>query len=134
MTDADGTLVDSSVLLDIVTEDPTWLGWSTDALAAAAEAGPLYVNPVVYAEVSVRFTRVEDLEDALPASGLPAGGSAVGCRVPRGEGVRRLPTRRGHGVGPAARTSSSVRTPRLSASTCSPVTRADAGATSRPSG
>lgn len=63
-----GTLVDSNVLLDIFTEDANWFEWSTDALAAAAEAGPLYINPVVYAEVSVRFSRIEDLEDAL----LPA--------------------------------------------------------------
>lgn len=63
---ADGTLVDSNVLLDILTEDPRWEGWSIDALAEAAEAGPLYINPIVYAEVSIRFTTVEALEDALP--------------------------------------------------------------------
>lgn len=62
---ANGTLVDSNVLLDILTEDPTWLGWSTDALADAAEAGPLYINPVIYSEVSVRFRTVEALDDAL---------------------------------------------------------------------
>lgn len=61
-----GTLVDSNVLLDILTEDPAWVAWSADALANAAESGPLYVNPVIYAEVSVRFTTVEALEDALP--------------------------------------------------------------------
>lgn len=61
-----GTLVDSNVLLDIVTEDPTWLDWSTDALAEAAEAGPLCINPVIYSEVSIRFSTVEALEDALP--------------------------------------------------------------------
>jgi predicted nucleic acid-binding protein len=64
---ANGTLVDTNVLLDVLTEDKTWLGWSMDALAGAAEAGPLYVNPIIYAEVSVRFSRIEDLEDALPA-------------------------------------------------------------------
>lgn len=63
-----GTLIDSNVLLDIFTEDPAWLAWSSNALAAAAESGPLHVNPIVYSEVSVRFTRVEDLEDALPSS------------------------------------------------------------------
>jgi predicted nucleic acid-binding protein len=63
-----GTLVDSNVLLDILTEDPTWLDWSTEALARAAEAGPVFINPVIYAEVSIRFTRVEELDDALPAS------------------------------------------------------------------
>lgn len=64
---AEGTLVDSNVLLDILTEDPTWLSWSLDALAAAAEAGPLLINPIIYGEVSIRFTRIEDLDDALPA-------------------------------------------------------------------
>jgi predicted nucleic acid-binding protein len=59
-------LVDSNVLLDILTEDPVWAGWSGDALAEAAEAGPLYINPVVYSEVSIRFTTVEALDDALP--------------------------------------------------------------------
>ncbi len=63
---ARGTLVDSNVLLDAFTEDPRWLHWSTDALEAAAETGPLYINPIIYAEVSVRFSRVEDLDDALP--------------------------------------------------------------------
>ncbi len=64
---ASGTLVDSNVLLDVLTADERWLTWSMDALAEAAELGPLYINPIIYAEVSVRFTRVEDLDDALPA-------------------------------------------------------------------
>jgi predicted nucleic acid-binding protein len=63
-----GTLVDSNVLLDIFTEDTTWFEWSHEALGVAAEAGPLYINPVIYAEVSVRFSRVEDIEDALPST------------------------------------------------------------------
>ncbi|MCX6549851.1 MAG: type II toxin-antitoxin system VapC family toxin [Acidobacteria bacterium] len=62
------TLVDSNVILDIVTEDPEWLEWSAAALAAQADAGPLVVNPLVYAEVAARFDRIEDLEAALPAS------------------------------------------------------------------
>lgn len=61
-----GTLVDSNVLLDILTEDPIWLAWSIDALAEAAEAGPLHINPIVYSEVSVRFTSVEALDAAIP--------------------------------------------------------------------
>ncbi len=63
---ADGTLVDSNVILDILTEDSTWEEWSTGALADAAEAGPLYINPIVYSEVSIRFTTIEALEEALP--------------------------------------------------------------------
>lgn len=62
-----GTLVDSNVLLDILTEDPVWLGWSSDALAEAAETGPLFINPIIYSEVSIRFTTVEALEEALPS-------------------------------------------------------------------
>ena len=61
------TLVDSNVILDVVTEDPEWFDWSSSALARQADAGPLVVNPVVYAETSARFERIEDLEDALPA-------------------------------------------------------------------
>lgn len=61
-----GTLVDSSVLLDIFTEDRTWLAWSQSALVSAMDSGPVLINPIVYAEVSVRFTKVEDLDAALP--------------------------------------------------------------------
>lgn len=61
-------LVDSNVILDVVTEDPKWYAWSADALERAAETSPLVINPLVYAEVSIGFDRVEDLDDALPAS------------------------------------------------------------------
>lgn len=62
-----GTLVDSNVLLDILTEDERWAGWSADALATAAESGPLHINPVIFGEVSIRFATVEAFDDALPA-------------------------------------------------------------------
>ncbi|MEO3937242.1 type II toxin-antitoxin system VapC family toxin [Dermatophilaceae bacterium Soc4.6] len=62
------TLVDSNVLLDVLTQDRVWGGWSSTALARAADAGSLVINPVVYAEVSTRFERIEDLERSLPAS------------------------------------------------------------------
>jgi predicted nucleic acid-binding protein len=61
-------LVDSNVLLDVFTEDPAWFGWSSDRLAEFAERSVLVVNPIVYAEVSVRFETVEELDQALPAS------------------------------------------------------------------
>lgn len=60
-------LVDSNVLLDIFTEDPVWFQWSADALADSAEHSVLVVNPIVYAEVSVRFQSIEELEQVLPA-------------------------------------------------------------------
>jgi predicted nucleic acid-binding protein len=59
-------LVDSNVLLDILTEDPRWLEWSTHALARCAEDGVVAINPIVYAEVSLHFARIEELDDALP--------------------------------------------------------------------
>jgi predicted nucleic acid-binding protein len=62
-----GTLIDSSVLLDVATQDPVWLDWSTAALADALRGGPVLVNPIIYAEVSVGYDRIEDLDDALPA-------------------------------------------------------------------
>jgi predicted nucleic acid-binding protein len=60
------TLVDSSVLLDVLTEDPTWSQWSEEALARAGDAGALVINPIVYAEVSAGFDRIEDLDEAVP--------------------------------------------------------------------
>lgn len=62
-----GVLVDSNVLLDVATEDPTWYGWSAAALARAAESSRLAINPIVYAEVSIGYERIEDLDAALPA-------------------------------------------------------------------
>jgi predicted nucleic acid-binding protein len=59
-------LVDSNVLLDILTEDPQWSTWSGEALAECAERSALAINPLIYAEVSIRFERIEELEDALP--------------------------------------------------------------------
>lgn len=58
--------MDSNVLLDVFSEDPVWFDWSSEALADAAERAVLVVNPIVYAEVSVRFARIEELEDGLP--------------------------------------------------------------------
>lgn len=63
-----GILIDSSVLLDILTEDPRWLDWSSETLERCAEDSVLVINPVIYAEVSIRFETVEELEKALPHS------------------------------------------------------------------
>jgi predicted nucleic acid-binding protein len=65
-----GFLVDSNVLLDVLTEDPSWFDWSSSALARCAEEGPLAINPIVYAEVSIGFERIEDLDEVLDSAGL----------------------------------------------------------------
>ena len=59
-------LVDSNVLLDIFTSDPNWGEWSEAELARCADSSTLVINPIVYAEVSIRFERIEELEEALP--------------------------------------------------------------------
>jgi predicted nucleic acid-binding protein len=61
------TLVDSCVLLDLALEDAQWLSWSAGALAAAADEGPLAINPVIYAEVSVGYRAIEEADAFLPA-------------------------------------------------------------------
>lgn len=68
MGDDVSTLVDSNVLLDILTNDPTWEPWSSAALADSVNAGQVIINPIVYAEVSTGFDRIEDLDAALPTS------------------------------------------------------------------
>jgi len=59
-------LLDSNVLLDLMTEDPRWFSWSAAAMESAANNFRLVINAIVYAEVSVRFSCIEDLEAALP--------------------------------------------------------------------
>jgi predicted nucleic acid-binding protein len=62
------TLVDSNVLLDIATRDAAWFDWSSAALQSAANESPLIINAVIYAEVSIGFQRIEDLESAIPSN------------------------------------------------------------------
>ena len=59
-------LVDSNVILDVLTEDPEWYEWSATALEKHGEASVLAINPIIYAEVSMGFDRIEDLDEALP--------------------------------------------------------------------
>lgn len=59
-------LVDSNVLLDILEEDVNWYEWSSTQLQKAADHSALIINPIIYAEVSVGFGRIEELEEALP--------------------------------------------------------------------
>ena len=63
-------LVDANVLLDVMTEDSTWGDWSANMIADLSEAHVLVINPIIYAEISVRFERIEDLESAIEESGL----------------------------------------------------------------
>jgi predicted nucleic acid-binding protein len=60
--------IDTNVLLDVVTRNPAWLGWSKDQLDAAALRDRLAINPVVYAELSAGFTAIEQVEEALESA------------------------------------------------------------------
>ncbi|MGK9285458.1 type II toxin-antitoxin system VapC family toxin [Sinorhizobium meliloti] len=64
------TFVDTNVLLDVVTDDPTWADWSIGQLEAAALRGPLLINDVVYAELAVRYEQIERLDAFLSEAGI----------------------------------------------------------------
>lgn len=93
-------LVDSSVLLDVLPEDPAWFDWSARTLERQAASVRLCINPLIYAEVSVGFDRIEELDEApLPTdftrlplpwdAGFLAG--KVCLRYRRARGSRRSP-------------------------------------------
>lgn len=60
------TLVDSNVLIDILWRDSAWSARSKAALESAGNAGPLVINQVIYAEVSVRYSNPDLLDADLP--------------------------------------------------------------------
>lgn len=93
-------LVDSNVILDIVTDDPMWGEWSGTTLKRVADEAVLVINPLIYAEVSVGFAAIESLEAALPLDlyrreGLPYEAAFLAGKVfldyRRSGGTRRSP-------------------------------------------
>lgn len=63
-------LVDSNVLLDLFLDDPTWADWSERQLTHCSSVGVLYINPIIYAEVSIGFDQIEQFEKALAHASL----------------------------------------------------------------
>jgi len=61
-------LVDSNVLLDIFTKDEKWFEWSSSTLAELSERDLLYINPIIYSEISIGFDSIEELEGSLPSA------------------------------------------------------------------
>ena len=93
-------LVDANVLLDVATNDRIWADWSSATLERVADEAILVINPIVYAEVSVGFPLIEDVERALPTDlyrreNLPYEAAflagKVFLRYRRGGGVRHSP-------------------------------------------
>ncbi len=63
-------LVDSNIILDILTEDPVWLGWSTKMLSHYVKTHDLVINPIIYAEISVGFQTMTEFESVMKVTGL----------------------------------------------------------------
>ena len=63
-------LVDTNVLLDVVLDHAAWADWSQQQLEMASLRGPLVVNAVIYAELSMAFVRIEQLEEVLAEGGF----------------------------------------------------------------
>lgn len=96
----EAVLVDSNVILDIFTQDPDWFDWSSAALEHAVDS-VVVINPIIYAEVSVHFSTIEELDfklpqdvfrrDQLPWSAAFLAGKAYRI-YRRNSGVKRSPT------------------------------------------
>ncbi|MCJ7595685.1 MAG: PIN domain-containing protein [Desulfobacterales bacterium] len=95
-----GLLVDSNVILDLFLEDPAWVEWSESTLERYSANAMLYINPIVYSEVSIGFERIEELESAINRSGfqmleipkeaLFLAGKAF-LKYKKGKGLKRSP-------------------------------------------
>jgi predicted nucleic acid-binding protein len=94
-------LVDTNILVDLYTEDVNWEDRSAAALASAADASPLVINPIIYAELSIRFAKIEELDqflgtdfrrDPLPwQAGFVAGKAFLAYRKRGGQKTSPLP-------------------------------------------
>jgi len=95
-------LVDSNVILDVLEGDPNWCDWSVENLEKYSESHRLIINPIIYAEISIGFERIEELEDALKVgdfklAAIPkealflAGKAFLKYRLQRGPRVSPLP-------------------------------------------
>jgi predicted nucleic acid-binding protein len=65
-----GVLVDSNVVLDVFLNDPKWADWSESKLEKYSDHTSLYINSIIYSEISIGFTLIEDLESAITKAGF----------------------------------------------------------------
>ncbi len=65
-----GVLIDSCVLLDLFTNDPNWGEWSENILDKYSQTNTLYINSIVYTEVSIGFNKIEDLDKVIFEMGI----------------------------------------------------------------
>ena len=65
-----GIFVDSCVLLDLFTDDPNWGEWSENILEQYSQTNTLYINSIVYTEISIGFNKIEEVEKAISELGI----------------------------------------------------------------
>lgn len=65
-----GIIVDSNIILDLFLDDPNWADWSESILIKYGRENKLYINMIIYTEISVGFERIEELESALFEGGF----------------------------------------------------------------
>jgi predicted nucleic acid-binding protein len=65
-----GVFADSCILLDLFTDDPHWADWSEKILEKYSQTNSLFINSIVYTEVSIGFNRIEELEEAIIQLGI----------------------------------------------------------------
>ena len=65
-----GVLIDSCVLLDLFTDDPHWADWSESILERYSQTNTLYINTIIYTEISIGFEKIEELEEAISNLGI----------------------------------------------------------------
>jgi predicted nucleic acid-binding protein len=82
-------LVDTNVLIDVISHDPTWFAWSRDKLDAQSSSGPLLINDIIYAELSARFASEALLREAIAAMNLAFERLPQQALFPAGQAFRR---------------------------------------------
>jgi len=95
-----GVLVDSNIILDVFLDDPKWADWSESKLEEYEHYATLYINSIVYCEISASFNLIEDLESAIsragfqmleiPKEALFLAGKAF-LKYKKGKGTKRSP-------------------------------------------
>ncbi|MBW1815330.1 MAG: PIN domain-containing protein [Deltaproteobacteria bacterium] len=65
-----GVLVDSNVILDVFLDDVKWADWSESKLEQYSDHTTLYINSIIYSEISIGFKRIEVLESAITKAGF----------------------------------------------------------------
>ena len=83
------TFIDTNVVLDVITADPVWSGWSRRELRAAAARGPMLINDVIYAELSIRFGSLDEIDQQVRQFGLAIAAAPVAALFLAGKAAER---------------------------------------------